>query len=188
VRRLTAFLAAAFAVAGLATTAAVAASPHFLHGSAPSCTFSTVGTATDTVTCSGGTLSGLGNADLELGLSGSGFATFSCTNKGGTTAPGQNKVPVSVSPTSEIVPAASIKNGSVTLPTVGPATVPTPTATAAEAGCPNSNWTATVASIGITSVTLTISQPPGTPIFICTASNSSGFTSGQTVTLSCSPA
>jgi hypothetical protein len=108
-----------------------------------------------------GTIAGLGNADLKLNLSGSGFATFSCTNKGGNTAPGANKVHVSVAPKSLVVPQSSIKNGSVTLPSVGPATVPTPTATAAEAGCPNGNWTATVASIGITDVLLVIEQPPG---------------------------
>jgi hypothetical protein len=184
-RRMTLLLAAALAVGGLATAAATAANAHFQHGSAPTCTFSKTGTATDTVTCSGGTLAGLGNTDLELDLSGSGFATFSCTNKGGNTAPGQNKVPVSVTSTSTVVPASSIKNGSVTLPSVGPATVPTPTATAQEAGCPNGNWRATVSSIGITNVLLVISQPPGTPIFNCTASNTNGFTSGQTVTLGC---
>ena len=181
-------LATVLAAALLSATAAWAGSPHFLQGSAPACTFSTVGTQTDSVTCSGGRIAGLGNADLGLALSGSGFATFTCTNKGGTTAPGQNKVPVSVTPASEIVPGSSIKNGSVTLPSIGPATVPTPTATAQEAGCPNGNWTATIASIGITDVLLVISQPPNTPIFNCTASNPSGFTSGQTVTLSCSPA
>jgi hypothetical protein len=187
-RRLTVPLTAAIAVAAFATAAAVAASPHFLRGSTPTCTFSTVGTQTDSVTCSGGTIAGLGNGDLQLQLSGSGFATFTCTNKGGTTAPGQNKVPVSVSPASEIVPGSSVKNGSVTLPSIGPATVPTPTPTSQEAGCPNGNWTASVASIGITDVVLVISQPPGTPIFNCTAHNASGFTNNQTVALSCTPA
>jgi hypothetical protein len=187
-KRFLAMAALIGAVAALGTAIAVAASPHFLHGSTPTCTFSTTGTATDTVTCSGGTIAGLGNADLQLQLSGSGFATFTCTNKGGNTAPGQNKVPVSVTPESEIVPGSSIKNGSVTLPTVGPATVPTPTATASEAGCPNNNWTATVASIGITDVLLVISQPPGTPIFNCTAHSDTGFTDGQTVALTCTRA
>jgi hypothetical protein len=185
---MTVLMTAAIAAAAFATTVAVAGSPHFLHGSTPTCTFSTVGTQTDSVTCSGGTIAGLGNADLGLSLSGSGFATFTCTNKGGTTAPGQNKVPVSVSPASEIVPGSSIKNGSVTLPSIGPATVPTPTPTAAEAGCPNGNWTASVASIGITDVLLVVSQPPGTPIFNCTAHSDTGFTEGQTVALTCKAA
>jgi hypothetical protein len=178
-------LAALIGAVAAISTVAFAGNPHFLKGSTPTCTFSTVGTQTDSVTCSGGTIAGLGNADLGLDLSGSGFATFTCTNKGGTTAPGQNKVPVSVTPESEVVLGSSIKNGSVTLPSIGPATVPTPTPTSQEAGCPNGNWTASVASIGITDVLLVISQPPGTPIFNCTAHSNSGFTNGQSVALSC---
>jgi hypothetical protein len=170
-------------VAGTTAAAALGASPHFKKGGSPSCTFSTTGTATDTVTCSGGTLAGLGGGDVTFAISGGGFATFSCTNPGGNTSPGQNKVPVSLQPQSETISGTEIKNGNLTGPTLT-TSVPTPTATAAEAGCPNNNWTASVASIGVTSVQLVISQG-GKTLFTCTASNPSGFQSGQSVTLSC---
>jgi hypothetical protein len=167
----------------IAAPMASAASPHFKKGGTPSCTFSAVGTATDTVTCSGGTLAGLGSGDVTFALSGGGFATFTCENKGGNEAAGQNKVPVSVTPESETVSGGDIKNGNLTGPTLTTA-VPTPTATGEEAGCPNPNWTANVAAINITSVQLLISQG-GKTIFTCTASNPSGFQEGASVTLSC---
>jgi hypothetical protein len=188
-RRMMLFLAAFFSVGSLAAVA-LAASPHFLHGSSPSCTFSTSpgGTATDTASCGGGTLAGLGQEDLGLKLSGSAEGTFLCTNKGGNSAPGANKVPLFVPTGEKIIPANEIKNGTLTLTSVS-VTVPTPTATAEEAGCPNgTTWHTTIKSIAFTSVTLVISQPPGTPIFTCTASNPSGFKSGEKVTLSCTAA
>lgn len=172
------------AVVGLTALSASAGSPHFKKGGSPTCTFSTSsgGIATDTVTCQGGTLAGLGGDDLKFSLSGSGFATFSCTNQGGNEAAGQNKVAVSLTSTSQIVPGSATKNGNLTGPTLT-TTVPTPTATGEQAGCPNPNWSATPKTIAITSVTLTIEQPVGTPIFTCTASNSAGLTG--TVTLTC---
>ena len=188
-RRVTSFVAAFVAVGGL-TAVAFGASPHFLHGSSPSCTFSTSpgGTATDTATCGGGTLAGLGGEDLGLKLSGSAAGTFLCTNKGGNSSPGQNRVPLSVPTGEKIIPGNEIKNGAVTLRSVS-VTVPTPSATPEEAGCPNgTTWKTTISSIAFTSVTFVISQPPGTAIFTCTASSPSGFKSGQTVTLSCTAA
>jgi hypothetical protein len=164
--------------------ASLAGNPHFKKGGTPTCAFSTTGTATDTVTCSGGTLAGLGGGDVTFALSGGGFATFSCTNQGGNMAAGQNKVHVSLTPQSETVSGTEIKNGNLTGPSQS-TSVPTPSATAAEAGCPNNNWSATVASIGITNVQLLISQG-GKTIFTCTASNPAGFQDGDSVTLSCS--
>ena len=73
----------------LASPAAFAASPHFKKGGEPVCTFS--GTTSIPVTC-GGTLAGLGNQDLNIHLSVSGFALYQCQNAGGNTAPGQNRV------------------------------------------------------------------------------------------------
>ncbi len=73
---------------------AFAAGAHFTHGGVPTCTITPIVTATDTaqsVTCSG-ELAGLGNVDLVLDLSASGFALYQCQNGGGNIAPGQNRV------------------------------------------------------------------------------------------------
>src|SRR5215212_2977013 len=94
----------------MATSSAMAASPHFKRGGTPSCTFSTTTTSVDTATCTGGTLAGLGGGDVTFDLSGAGFATFTCTNPGGNQAAGQNKVPVSLSPESATISDTNIKN------------------------------------------------------------------------------
>ena len=99
-------------------------------------------------------LAGLGNQDVTITIDASGFATSTCTNRGGNVAPGQNKVPVS--PTAQVtVPSTEIKNGnlSVCLATVAP---PTPSAT--EAGCPNNNWSTSLNDVEFTSATITIEQ------------------------------
>ena len=185
VRKLATILAVLVVVA-LTTSSALGSSPHFKRDALPSCTFSTSsgGIATDTVRCSGAELAGLGNADVGFVLSGSAFATYSCVNQGGNASPGQNRVQFSVPIASQTIPSTDIRNGNLAMPTLS-TTGSAPNVSASQAGCSNSNWTAQPASVGITSVTLTISQPPGTSLFTCTASNPNGFQSGETVTLSC---
>ena len=118
-RRILFVLAAVFATAALAVSAALAASPHFKRGGTPVCTFS--GTTSIPVTCTG-TLAGLGNQDLNLHLSVSGTALYQCQNGGGNTAPGQNRVLVGPATSDTAVPASAIKNGSLTF-TTNPATL-----------------------------------------------------------------
>lgn len=70
------------------------------------------------------------------------FAKCQCSNGGGTTAPGQNKVVVGPAVAPTLIDSA-IKNGNLTLVT-NPAVLASPTnvsGTAAE--CPNPNWTGT---------------------------------------------
>src|SRR5260370_41828401 len=98
---------------------AFASSPHFKKGGEPVCTFS--GTTSIPVTCTG-TLAGLGNQDLNLHLSVSGFALYQCQNGGGNTAPGQNKVLVGPATSDTAVPASAIKNGNLVV-TTDPATL-----------------------------------------------------------------
>jgi hypothetical protein len=158
-----------------------AASPHFKHGGEPACTFS--GTTSIPVTCTG-TLAGLGNNDLRLDLSVSGFALYQCQNAGGNTAPGQNRVLEGPATSSTSIPASAIKNGNLTF-TTNPATLTAaPTVDAATAGCPNPNWTGVNPTLTLTDITLDIFQPPTVRIFHCTASNPNGLTSP--VTLTCS--
>src|SRR5215204_4218132 len=87
-----------------------------------------------------GELAGLGNADVIITLSAEGDGSALCRNRGGNIAPGQNKIPVLVS-AAQTVLAEEIKNGTTPyrLTTDGP-----DQPSAAEAGCPNGNWTAEI--------------------------------------------
>jgi hypothetical protein len=149
----------------------------------PTCTITPIVTATDTsqsVTCTG-ELAGLGNVDLVLDLSTSGFALYQCQNGGGKIAPGQNKVLVGPATSTTTIPASAIKNGRTTF-TTNPAVLSAPlTTSAAVAGCPNSNWSGVNPVVTVTSITLKITQT--NLLFTCTKSDPNGLTG--TVTLSC---
>jgi hypothetical protein len=178
-RRMLFVLAAVCATAALAVSAALAASPHFKRGGVPVCTFS--GTLSIPVTCTG-TMAGLGNEDINLHLSVSGFALYQCQNGGGNTAPGQNRVQTGPATSDTSIPASAIKNGNLTF-TTNPATLTAaPTVSGATAGCPNPNWTGVNPTLTLTSITLDIFQPVTTQIFHCTASNPNGLTSPVTLT------
>jgi hypothetical protein len=176
---LTAFVMAAIASTAVASPA-FASSPHFKKGGEPVCTFS--GTTSIPVTCTA-TLAGLGNEDLNVHLSVSGFALYQCQNGGGNIAPGQNRVLEGPATSDTAIPASAIKNGNLTF-TTNPATLTAAsTVSGAVAGCPNDNWMGVNPTVTLTSITLVIEQPPGTAIFTCSASNPNGLTSP--VTLAC---
>src|SRR6266487_6762239 len=182
-KRLLVLLCAPLLFLVLFTAPAFAAGQHFTHGGVPTCTITAVVTATDTsqsVTCSG-ELAGLGNADLVLDLSVSGFAVYQCQNKGGNIAPGQNKVLVGPATSTTTIPASAIKNGR-TMFTTNPAVLTAAaTVSASVAGCQNDNWTGVNPVVTVTSITLKISQTE--LLFTCTASDPNGLTG--TVTLTC---
>jgi len=164
----------------LTAAAAVAASPHFKHGGEPACTIS--GTAASKTTSCSASLAGLGNEDVRVVLTTSGSAAYQCRNAGGNTAPGQNKVLVGPAVTPVIFPASQIKNGNLSFTIANTLTAPA-TVTAAEAGCPNANWTGVNPVLAVTDISLVIEQPVGTVIFTCTASDPNGLTG--TVALTC---
>jgi hypothetical protein len=167
-------------VFGVAASAAVAASPHFKHGGEPVCTIN--GTATSqTVTCTG-TLAGLGNEDLVIETTVTGFAIYECQNQGGNVAPGQNKVLEGPQTVPTVIPSGEIKNGNVTFTTNPNTLEAAPTVSGAEAGCPNQNWTGVNPTVTLTDITVTISQG-GVLLFTCTASNPEGLSG--TVPLAC---
>lgn len=180
--RRTVFVAlVAVGVFAMAVSAAFASNPHFKRNGSPTCAV----TATS-IDCSGA-LAGLGNEDVFLQLDTNGEASFNCISPGqskkdpGSIAPGANKVLFSDS-ASETIPSDELKNGSLSFSIEGPGAVPT--ATAEEAGCPNgTNWTTRIAGLEFQSISLTIEQPEGTNLFICTASGP--FNAGDTVELDC---
>lgn len=159
--------------------AAFADSPHFKPNGSPVCDI-TVSSSTSSTVCSA-TLAGLGNGDLLIDVTVSGSAVYQCQNGGGNIAPGQNKVLVGPATTPTTIPGSQIKNGNVSF-TTNPAVLSAPTTvTAAQAGCPNSNWTGVNPTLMVTSVEMTISQS-GTQFFDCTASNPNGLTGSVALT------
>jgi hypothetical protein len=160
---------------------ASAASAHFKKGGEPTCTITGSGSSR-TVVC-GASLSGLGNGDLKVDVTVSGFAVYQCQNQGGNIAPGQNKVLEGPQTVPTTVPSPENKNGTVTFTTNANTLTAAPTVSGAEAGCPNGNWTGVNPTLTITSINMTISQG-GVVLFNCTSASDPNGLSG-TVPLAC---
>ena len=165
-------------VLAMAASTVFAASPHFKRGGTPVCTVS--GGITATADCSG-TLAGLGNGDLLIETTLSGFAVYQCRNNGGNVAPGQNRVLEGPDTTPTTINGGDIKNGSVTYNADG-SLAANETVSGQAAGCPGNNWTGVNPTLTVTNITQTISQG-GVLLFTCSASNPNGL-SGR-VPLSC---
>lgn len=92
-------------------------------------------------------LTGLGNGDLDVAIrviSEPVEVSTLCKNPKGKLSPGQNPAAITDIGGDLRVPASSIKNGSVTLK-LSTDTPPDPTWS--EAGCPNSQWKASIADV-----------------------------------------
>jgi hypothetical protein len=151
-----------------AASVALAQGEHFTRNGFPSCTISgTTSSGERIVTCTG-ELAGLGNEDLIVTTSATGEVTFLCGAPGsGNLAPGQNKVPATVTaeePT--VTPGSAIKNGRAIATDFVILTAPTDV-TAEEAGCQNPNWQVVSSGLTVTSVTYTVSQG-GVTLATCT--------------------
>ena len=128
-----------------------------------------------------GELAGLGEGDVLVTLTAEADVTSTCTNQGGTAAPGQNPAPLTVTG-SEAIPEGEIKNGNTpfSVTTVAPDPI-----IAGAPDCANPNWTETIDDLAFTSATITVEQPPGTTVLTVTCSidpaSSDGPVSGAAV-------
>ncbi len=148
-RRTTITLLTLLALASITVVVVWAANAHYKNG--PTVVDNGL-TATAT-----GTIAGLGNGNVLATLSfPNATGTTTCTNPGGTQAPGQNPaVPAPVTGTKSI---GNPKNGTLSFTvTTDPPDDPTPQA----AGCPNNKWSAEFNNITFGCGTLTIQQNQG---------------------------
>jgi hypothetical protein len=141
----------AVALTVLAFTAAVAlAAVNWKAG--PDVTFNGATSVTAT-----GEASGLGNQPAIATLEVEGTVTYTCRNKGGNEAPGQNPVPATGTGTQDL--GNSDHNGRGELNITVSLDAPAPEVNGKVAGCPNGNWKGVnPVSSGILSATLTIEQ------------------------------
>ena len=172
-RRMLFVFAAVGATAAISVPAALAGSPHFKHGGTPVCTITSSGSSSST-TCTA-SLTGLGNGDVTINVTVSGFAVYQCQNGGGNTPTGQNKVLEGPSTTPTTIPGSAVKNGNLTFTTNPAVLSASPTVSGAAAGCPNSNWTGVNPTLTVTSIELSISQAPSGTFYDCTVSNPNGL-------------
>ena len=131
----------------VAAAPALAANPHFIGEP----TFTDLGT----VLQAQGSIAGLGNQDVTIVLEAEGIASVTCTNKGGTQAPGQQKS-IDVSGTvSNLRPENGRVNFTVT---TGDPNLSSGSGNTKSDGCPNGNWTSEITDVTFTSATLTVIQ------------------------------
>jgi hypothetical protein len=148
-RRLISSVSAALTVLAFSAAVAFAA---VTWKAGPAVTFN----GTSSVTASG-EASGLGNQPAVATLTVNGTVTYTCQNKGGAQAPGQNPVPATGTGTQDL--GNSDHNGRGVLSITVSLDTPAPEVGGKVAGCPNGNWKGiNPVSSGITSATLTIVQ------------------------------
>lgn len=145
------FRSTSAALAVLAFTAAVA-SAAVTWKAGPSVTFDGTTSAT-----ASGEASGLGNQPAIATLDVEGFVMYTCVNKGGNEAPGQNPVPASGTGSQDL--GNSDHNGRGEFSFTVTLDEPAAEVSGKVAGCPNGNWKGiNPVSSGILSATLTIEQ------------------------------
>ena len=146
-------------VIGITGAVVLAASPHYKKGGQPVCTASGA-----TVTCSTGQVAGLGNFDVVVSISFTATQGQLCHNPGNANVVAGQNPATGTGGAAVSIPAGDIKNGTLTVPSIS-ATATITASSAADAGCPNPNWTVTLGGpITVTGGTYTFESPPGTVI------------------------
>ncbi len=130
-RKILSLVVALVATLALAGTALGAITFH----SGPTLTWNSNGSATVT-----GDLSGLGNSPATATLQITTSYTYTCQNRGGNVAPGQNSVEVIGAPSTQQLDDTD-HNGRSTLSVTAFPGTPSATVNGKTAGCPNGNWT-----------------------------------------------
>jgi hypothetical protein len=150
-RRIGIVLLSVLAMVSFTASVTFAANVHFNKSKPP--TF-TADKSALTLTAAG-TIYGLGEGDVVVGLDATGTANTLCTNPGGSSkVPGQN--PNFTASGSAAVPAGSIINGHTSFSvTTNPPASPVPGAPE----CPNSSWTETITGVTWTSARIRVWQP-----------------------------
>lgn len=101
---------------------------------------------------SNGTISGIGNTDVQIVLTGSGIPAITCYNNGSNPVPGQSTPKVTASGSENLLGNDGFRKNGKTL--FGVETNPPPPLTWDQAGCPNSNWTAAITFVYWTNATI----------------------------------
>jgi hypothetical protein len=102
--------------------------------SGPTLVWNSDGSATAT-----GNLSGLGNTPATATLQITTSYTYTCQNKGGNVAPGQNSIEVFGAPGTQLLDSTD-HNGRASLSVTAYPGTPSATVSGTAAGCPNGNW------------------------------------------------
>ena len=119
-------------------------------------------------TLTGGNFSGLGNTPAVANLTVTGIATYTCTNKGGNAAPGQNPVPANPGSSGPFNLGNSDHNGRGTITSITASVTAPTTPTAQQVGCGgtgSTSWTVTLNSLTATAAHLEITE--GSTLVFC---------------------
>jgi hypothetical protein len=103
-----------------------------------------------------GFASGLGNTDVTVVLNATGVPVVTCTNQGGTEAPGQNSPKISASGSDFLVHENYTKNGRSAFSEE--TDEPQPGLTAKQMGCPNNSWSANIDFVFWTNATIIVTD------------------------------